>query len=327
MQLVHTGYLQGVPIFTTLLAVNESQTYRFTIRATNGLGQINDRSFSITITDVNGPVITPTTVNLGSFFDGKYYSEQLHVAELNPAATIQWSVVKGTLPKGLTLDQTGKISGWVEPIDSIGEYGPQGYDGNNTNIVGLTGVMTSSNISGTTLTVGHVDSGTVVVGMKLSGPGVSPDTYIVKELLGNTSITGGHVNMWTVSNAQTVSTTTITGVVPSTGLEQNYDGVSISGNTLVHVPYDFNQITENLAYSFTVEAFDGANYDTQDYVLEIVSRGSFTADSTLIDNNTYLTTDAGNVYFPVLLNTVTTLPTARQASWYCLLYTSDAADE
>jgi hypothetical protein len=70
-----------------------------------------------------------------------------------------------------------------------------------------TAAMAGSNISGTTLTVGTLSSGTIIPWMLLSGNGIEPDTYIVSNILGG-SASG---STWTVSKSQAVSSTTITG--------------------------------------------------------------------------------------------------------------------
>lgn len=69
MQLLPTGYLQGVPEFLNPVVVDQNQTYRFTVRASTG-NNIIDRSFSVTITNVYGPIIEPSTTLLGQYFDG-----------------------------------------------------------------------------------------------------------------------------------------------------------------------------------------------------------------------------------------------------------------
>jgi hypothetical protein len=62
-------------------------------------------------------------------------------------------------------------------------------------------VMSNSTIVGTTLTVGTLASGTITVGMQLTGTNVLVGTYIVS----------GSASSWTISQSQTVTTTTITG--------------------------------------------------------------------------------------------------------------------
>ena len=297
MQLLPTGYLQGVPEFLNPVVVDQNQTYRFTVRATTG-SNIIDRSFSVSVTNVYGPVIKPSTTLLGQFFDGSYYNQQLTVFELNPAVQIQWSIKDGQLPPGISLSSTGLLYGYINPIELIGTYGPAGYDSDNSSNIGATATMSNCTISGTTLTIGSF-TGTVQTEMYLTGPNVAVGTYIVSSL---------GSNKWTVTPSQTISgNTSLTGTVLSANQQQEFD----------RGPYDFNQLSQNVSYSFTVQAFDGANYDTQNYVISIVSRPGYTADSTNTINNSYLTTDASNIYYPIIKNgSTTTLPSGRQGSYY-----------
>jgi hypothetical protein len=235
MELTRTGTLQGVPTFLNSIAVDQSQNYRFTVRATTNLNHINDRSFSVTLTNVYGPIVEPSAPgvkSLGTFFDGSFYSQQLQVLESNSGVRIQWSIVSGSLPTGVTLSNNGLLSGYIQPLQLVGAWGPAGFDGD------------------------VVDSG-----------GVQTDV-------------------------------------------QDYD----------FGPYDFNQLNQSLNYSFTVQAYDGANYDIQDYVIQVVSRGGFTADSTNLINDDYLTVDSLNQYLPVLLNTSRVLPTGRQNSYFAFKF-------
>lgn len=234
MQVVKSGYLQGVPSLDNSITVNTSEIYKFSIRATSSAGHIRDQAFYLSVTNVYGPVIEPTSGNistayyLGSVFDGNYYSQQLLVTELNPNVQITWSNI-GNLPRGLTLSNTGEISGYIYPLELIGNWGPAGYD----------------------------------------------STTIVN-------------NLYTE--------------------EQEFD----------YGPYDFNQLNQTLSYNFTIQAFDGANYDLQNYVLNVISRSSFTADNANITvDNSFVTINSGNVYIPVLLNgNVTTLPEGRSGAYY-----------
>ena len=174
MQLLASGYLTGVPTFLNAVLVDQSKTYRFTVRATNALGQILDRSFSVSVTNVYGPTIRPTTglsTYLGTVFDGVYFTQQLSVQDLNPNVSIQWSVVEGALPNGVALSSKGLISGYIEPLELIGAYGPAGFDGQSKIPVGTTAILANSTISGSTLSVGTVTSGVIQLGMYLTGGG------------------------------------------------------------------------------------------------------------------------------------------------------------
>ena len=226
------GYLQGVPTILDPVAVDESRVYRFTIRATNSLGRITDRAFSLNITNIYGPVIEPETKLLGSFYDGTLLNRQLQVVELNPKVVIDWSITSGELPPGITLTEDGLLTGYFEPLVLTGNYGPDNYDGAD---------------------------------------------YVIPD-------------------------------VPDSGI------VAISEYDTA--PYEFNQLSQSLTYTFTVQAYDGANYDLQTYVINVVSRVGMTADSTLKIDDTFLTVDSGNVRIPVIRNVSSTLPAGRQDSYY-----------
>jgi hypothetical protein len=238
------GYLQGTPTITETQNIKEEE-FRFTIRATNTANLVTDRSFAFTITNKTEPIILPRRppakdairvepYDLGSAVDGAFYYQQLKLIELNPNARIEWTLDDGELPPGVTLSADGIISGYINPVQNVGPWGPDGYDGDVT-------YKTPSGFD--------------------------------------------------------------TGIITA---EQDYD----------FGPYDFNNINQSESYSFTIRAYDGADYVKQKYILQIVGRNSWTADSDLPLNNTQLTADIGDVYVPVIRNTSTVLPAGRQNSNY-----------
>lgn len=100
------------------------------------------------------------------------------------------------------------------------------------------GVFTGS-ISGTTLTVSAVTSGLVCVGQHITGTGILDGTLITAVGTG----TGG-TGTYTVSNTQTVSSTTITGdhgvasVNPTWGVAQEGDGTATTAATPATISLD-----------------------------------------------------------------------------------------
>ena len=235
MQISTAGYLQGVPTFTTSAKVDQSYDYSFTVRAKVG-NKVNDRSFNITVTDVNGPVIKPSSAgvdDLGTYFDGTLFTQQLTVSELNPAVVVTWSISSGALPTGVTLSNNGLLSGYIQPIGLTGAFGPGGYDGD--------------------------------------------------------SVT---------------------------------DGVVVQQQEFDSSPYDFNQLNQSLSYTFTVQAYDGANRESQTYRINVVGRSAYSADfaGNASVNDTYLTVDANTTYIPVLITPAGDLPMARQDSYYAFKF-------
>lgn len=119
IQVVSTGRLQGIPV--SELGGDQNVEYTFTVRVknttTNGIA---DRTFSLTVTNINPPIINVPTRNsfLGLFLDGTEYSEQLEAIEATPGADLVWTLKSGDLPPGLTLSSTGLLSGYFRPVPS-----------------------------------------------------------------------------------------------------------------------------------------------------------------------------------------------------------------
>lgn len=81
---------------------------------------------------------------------------------------------------------------------------------NGVSVSSHAAVVTGS-IATTTLTVSAVTSGTIYQSMQITGTGVTAGTRIVEQLTGTT----GGVGTYRVNQSQTVSSTTITGDLPS----------------------------------------------------------------------------------------------------------------
>jgi hypothetical protein len=213
------GFIQGGPYLNS--TTNESSSYEFTVRATDGNGLISDKSFVMTIANVNPPVIVPRTTDLGQVFDGAYYSLQLYASELNPNAQLTWSLDNGSLPEGLSLSSSGLLSGFLTPLATFGNGGEQGFNANP-------------------------------------------------------------YNEFAFENSPTYQTTN---------------------------------------YKFTIKVFDGVNYDSLTYQLEVTAKGQYSADSTVntIDD-TYLTVDQTNTYLPVMLTPSQSLPEVRSNSRFAFQF-------
>jgi len=97
----------------------------------------------------------------------------------------------------------------------------------NTVVPG-TATTYNSTISGTTFTVGILQSGSITIGMMLFGPGILPSTYIVANLAGI-----GSGSTWTVNQAYS-STTPANQTVNGTGvvLSSAFTGTIVAGTGL-----------------------------------------------------------------------------------------------
>ena len=76
--------------------------------------------------------------------------------------------------------------------------------------------------------------------------------------------------------------------------------------------YDYagRSLTKN--YNFSVRVTDGLNFDVKEYIITVYSKGSWTSDSNLVLNSTFITADADNEYLPILVTPGGSIGTVRQ---------------
>jgi hypothetical protein len=117
--------LQGVPF-----DVNRDVTSKFTIRAytqtaTGTVDRIRDRTFEITVININAPVFTSPS-NLGTYYDGDRLNIQIAISNVGPTTPAVVTLVGGALPGGVYLSPTGLIYGYIQPVAVVGRL--PGYD-------------------------------------------------------------------------------------------------------------------------------------------------------------------------------------------------------
>lgn len=100
----------------------------------------------------------------------------------------------------------GDKNGTVAVSTSIGQVTATATANVPTVITSNAFTSTGSTISGNTLTIGTLSSGVIATGMLLTGTGITANTFISTNISGS-----GSGSTWTVNQAQTVTSTAITG--------------------------------------------------------------------------------------------------------------------
>jgi len=122
MYVTRTGELRGIP--TVLSSVNQTSVNTFTVRATNPNGNVADRSFSMAVSNINGPQITPRPDLIGAWFDGNFLDYSFNSVNDNRNATQTWSIIEGDIPPGTTFTSEGRLYGYVDIVaENIDELG------------------------------------------------------------------------------------------------------------------------------------------------------------------------------------------------------------
>jgi hypothetical protein len=114
MYVTRAGELRGIP--TVLSSVNQTAVNTFTVRATNPDGAVADRSFSLTVSNINGPQITPRPNLIGAWFDGNFLDYNFSAVNDNPNATQTWTIIQGDIPPGTTFTPEGRLYGYVDIV-------------------------------------------------------------------------------------------------------------------------------------------------------------------------------------------------------------------
>jgi hypothetical protein len=133
IQLNTNGVIVGVPVAAVRLQgvpleVSQDVTSKFTVRAASldVPPRVRDRTFEITITGDDVPEFTTPAGSLGSFYDSDRLNIQIGYTDTDPADTVVVRLVAGELPGGITVSESGLISGYIVPAVNVTET--PGYD-------------------------------------------------------------------------------------------------------------------------------------------------------------------------------------------------------
>jgi hypothetical protein len=170
-------------------------------------------------TNLNQQIQTPAPPSIGSaptLYDRAYLDQSngsmrtFFIKLINALATV-FGPRGGkylNLPYGAFQDDTDQADGSTA-VAYYFRYNTTDY-ANGVSIVSRTASFTGS-IATTTLTVSAVSAGAIYPSMQISGTGVTAGTRIVEQLTG----TAGGTGTYTVSTSQTVTSTAMTGDLPS----------------------------------------------------------------------------------------------------------------
>ena len=115
ISLTHAGLLYGTPTLVTA-----ATTISFTVRATDNLGSLRDRTFTMTILGNAIPSITTPAGTLLAQLDSIWTQIQIEYSNPDPSNPVVIELKEGLLPVGLEINQSGLISGYPSPpIDSV----------------------------------------------------------------------------------------------------------------------------------------------------------------------------------------------------------------
>lgn len=227
----------------TTTSVADSATYTFVVRVTDNLGNIADRTFSITLSGNALPVFTTTSGNLATIYDSTWFTYQMEYN--NPVTTNPVTVrkISGTFPPGIEINEYGLLRGYAAPPITNVSTGSI-----VTSIVATTeATNVLSCLSTEDFTVGRpiIFSGTTF------GSIIAGTTYYIKSVIDGTDFTISYtVNGSTVPMIDDVGYMTAT--LPSVTVGQ----------------------PTNQSYSFTLQLDSPLGSSTQNYSIEVINQNT-----------------------------------------------------
>ena len=170
------GLLSGIPGIVTGDTISE-----FTIRVTDNLGNIRDRTFSMIVSGSAIPQFTTPNGSILSTQDSIWV--QLPITYSNPEITnpVIIQIREGALPPGLEIDSLGVIRGYAHP--------PVVTLTNPPVVTNSTQTEQSNNTVIVTSTVGFYIGRPVVFSGTTFGEVVAGQVYYVKQVLSSTTFT------------------------------------------------------------------------------------------------------------------------------------------
>ena len=117
--------LQGVPFDVTRSVESKFTIRAYTQTATGALDRIRDRTFNITVVNVNTPVFASPS-DLGTYYDGDRLNIQIAIDNVGLTTPAVVTLIAGELPGEVSVSATGLISGYIQPAVNVDQL--PGYD-------------------------------------------------------------------------------------------------------------------------------------------------------------------------------------------------------
>ena len=262
--------------------------------------------------------ITPAG-DLGTVPETEYYQYDLDAVD-SSGGTLVFTLVSGTLPKGIQVVETGRLQGI--PVSELGGD----LNVNYKFTIRVTNSTTKNIVDRTfNLTITNVYPPIISTPPRNSSLGVFIDGSEYSQQFAATESTPGATLYWDIQSGTIPPGTkfTSTGLLsgyfepipaPGAGNDPDWDSSAWS-----FLDWDASTLTVSKTFTFTVRVTDGTLSDLSTYTLTVQPSGSITADSTNVTvDSTAITVDASGSgqHNPIILTTQSELGNVREGSYF-----------
>lgn len=313
LQLQSSGLLYGFPQVTDI-GDTVAREYSFTIRVTNTVGQISDRTFTMAVNKIAPPIILATgvrgegvgatlgNINLSFTNHGLGYSSSTVGASIAAPTTTGGETA---IPGKIYLHANGAIKSIGLTSPGTGYVTPPAITFTGANTVTASAEITSLTTSGRE-NLGYFFDGDFVE-LQINVQEVSPTGILTWQVVQGSLPPG-----LSLSQTGVISGFALAPAAPGTEGTSAYDVGSYD-----QYVWDFEGAADSRVYSFSIRVFDGINYVDQKYKIGIYDKTFFLIDNVLITaDNTLYTVDRDGYQYPSIVTTSTVLPPVRQLQNY-----------
>jgi len=264
--------------------------------------------------------ITPAG-QLGIVPELDYYEFPLDAYDAS-GGTLVYRLISGRLPLGLQIIPTGKIQGI--PVSELGGDANVEYRFTIRVQNSITGGLTDRTFN---ITVTNVAP--PVITPKNEYLGLYLDGTVVNLQLTAVEFTPGAELIWSLTQGELPEGLSLSASglisgyihpIPEPGPGSN-PGWDLTPWSLLS--WEFTRRAVSKTFDFTIEVFDGVNYDQSTYSLKVFPRSSLTADNdtltvdtTTVESTLNLSIDSGEKHDPIIVTTQAELTPVRQGSFF-----------
>jgi hypothetical protein len=159
--------------------VFENQSFVFVVRATDNLGSIRDKTFTLLLSGIDAPSFTTPAGTILVTNDSLWIEEAIEYSLPLQNTNVLIALVQGELPPGLEINETGLIRGYPQPpIVNV-----------NLGSVSTAAIATINNTIVSYSTLGFRSGRPIVFTNTVIGGVTAGQTYFVKDVIDSTTFT------------------------------------------------------------------------------------------------------------------------------------------
>jgi hypothetical protein len=256
--------------------------------------------------------VTPAG-NLGIIPENEYYEIPLEAT--NPSAgDLTYLHLSGDLPPGIQVDRSGFLRGVPVVTDNDRINNTYQFSVRARNQFGKVADRTFS------LTLTNIVPPVLFPRERYLGD-VFDGEYFSQQLTA-LEVNPGATLVWKITNGElppgvtfNTSTGLLSGFIYPLPVEGSAGLSGYEETRYNQYAYDNSSQYRNKSYTFTVTVYDGANYDTRTYTVNVTAKIAWSADATInLVNDGYLTIDTTTSYSPIMTTLPQELPEIRSGS-------------